>query len=150
MPNIGWNPFAEFARMREEMRHLFPDNSLQPMQHQPYHAMLGPAVDVHETNNEVIVSADIPGVDPTELNVTVDDMQITISGEIERGADRTEEGYRIMERRMGRFSRTIPLPVEVKPDETWADYTRGVLEIRMNKATNGRTRSKRIQIQDKH
>ena len=97
-----------------------------------------------------MVSAEIPGIDPNEINVTVDENQITISGETKRSTERAEEGYRMMERRVGRFSRTIPLPVEVKPDEAWAEYNHGVLEIRMNKAESGRIRSRRLQIKDKH
>ncbi|NLP36096.1 MAG: Hsp20/alpha crystallin family protein [Firmicutes bacterium] len=151
MPHhVSWNPFSEFARLRDEMSHLFPDSPLLPMRGQPFHRMPGPSVDVHETEKEIVVSAEIPGVDPQELDVTVDEMQVTISGEIKRGADRDEQGYRMIERRYGRFSRTIPLPVEVKPDEAIAEYSHGVLEIRMNKAESGRIRSRKLQIKDKH
>lgn len=145
-----WNPFGEFARIQEEMRRLFPDSPFLPMQSQPYSRMPGPSVDIRETEKEVVVSAEIPGVNPDELDVTVDETQITISGEIKRGAEHEKEGYRMMERRYGRFFRTIPLPTEVKPDETWADYQHGVLEIRMNKADQGRTRSRKIRINQQH
>jgi HSP20 family protein len=77
-------------------------------------------------------------------------MQITISGEIKRRADREEDGYRMMERRYGRFTRTVPLPVEVKPDEAWADYQHGILEIRLNKANQGRVRSRKLKINQSH
>jgi HSP20 family protein len=105
---------------------------------------------VHETDKEVVVTAEIPGVEPTDLNVTVDELQITISGETKRSSERDEDGYRLKERRIGRFSRTVPLPAEVKPDEAWADYKHGVLEVRMNKAEQGRIRSRRLQINAKH
>jgi HSP20 family protein len=142
-----WNPYGEFARMSEEMRHLrFPDSPFLDMKGQPYDRMPGPSVDIHETEKEVLVSAEIPGANPDELDIIVDDMQITISGEIKRRADRERDGYRMVERRYGRFSRTVPLPVEVKPDEAWADYDHGVLEVRINKKENGRTRSRRLKV----
>ncbi len=149
MANL-WNPFGEFARMREEMRNLFPHNSLVPMLGDAITRTPSPSVDIHETEKEVVVSAEIPGVDPSELNVIVDEAKITISGETKRSTERSEDGYRMMERRVGRFSRTIPLPVEVKPDEAWAEYKHGILEIRMNKAESGRTRARRLQIKDIH
>jgi HSP20 family protein len=146
-----WNPFGEFARMQKEMRHLmFPDSPLLEMRGQPYDRIPGPWVDIHETEKEVLVSAEIPGVNPEELEITVDEMQVTISGEIKRRADRERDGYRMMERRYGHFTRTVPLPVEVRPDEAWADYEHGILELRINKAENGRIRSRKLKINAKH
>ncbi|EEG76549.1 Hsp20/alpha crystallin family protein [Dethiobacter alkaliphilus] len=143
----SWNPYGEFARMAEEQRHMrFPDSPFLDMKGQPYDRMPGPTVDIHETEKEVLVSAEIPGANPDELDITVDDMQITISGEIKRRADRERDGYRMVERRYGRFSRTVPLPVEVKPDEAWADYHHGVLEVRINKVENGRIRSRKLKV----
>ena len=147
---VSWNPFGELARMRDEMRNFFADSPLLPMQGQYYNRMPGPSVDVHETANEVVVSAEIPGVNPADLDITVDEMQVTISGETKRGTDRSEDGYRMIERRYGRFSRTIPLPAEVKTDEATAEYNRGILEIRMNKAEKGRIRSRKLRITDKN
>ena len=145
-----WNPFGEFSRMQEEMRRVFPDNVQLPMQGQPYNRMPGPSVDIHETEKEVVISAEIPGVNPDELDITIDDTQITISGEIKRGAAHEHDGYRMIERRYGRFSRSVPLPVEVKPDEAWADYKHGVLEVRINKLEGGRTRSRKLKINTTH
>jgi len=145
-----WNPFSELARMREDMGRFFADSPFSPMQWQQFQRLPGPSVDIDETEKEIIVSAEIPGVNPAELDVTVDETKVTISGEIRRSTDRSEEGYRMTERRYGRFSRTIPLPAEVKPDEAVANYSHGVLEIRMNKAEGGRVRSRKLKINDIH
>lgn len=145
-----WNPFSELARMREDMGRFFADSPFFPLHGQHYHRLPGPSVDIDETEKEVIVSAEIPGVNPAELDVTVDETKVTISGEIRRGTDRSQEGYRVTERRYGRFSRTIPLPAEIKPDEAVAKYSHGVLEIRMNKAEGGRVRSRKLKINDIH
>ena len=84
-----------------------------------------------------VVTAEIPGVELTDLNVTVDELQITISGETKRSSERDEDGYRLKERRIGRFSCTVPLPAEVKPDEARHNGAHAVLEVR----TNSRTRA---------
>lgn len=146
MHSLSRNPFDDYERMREGMRHLFPDSPLLPMQGQPFNRMPGPSVDIRENEREITVSAEIPGIDPEELDVTVDETQIIIRGEIKRDARYEPDGYRMMERRYGTFSRTIPLPVEVKPDEAWADYRHGVLEIHLNKTEDGRVRSKKLKI----
>ncbi|MBS4031521.1 MAG: Hsp20/alpha crystallin family protein [Clostridiales bacterium] len=146
MHTLSRNPYDDFERMREGLRHLFPDSPLLPMQGQPYNRMPGPSVDIRENDKEITVSAEIPGIDPEELDVTVDETQVTIRGKIKRGAEREREGYRMMERRYGTFSRTIPLPAEVKPDEAWTDYHHGVLEIHLNKAEGGRVRSIKLNV----
>ncbi len=148
MDLIRWN--NELARMREEMRHLFPDIPQLPPGGLPFTRMQSPSVDVRETEKEVVVSAEIPGVNPEELDVTVDENQVILRGEIKRSAGHEREGYRVMERRFGAFHRTIPLPAEVKPDEAWAEYKDGVLEIRMNKSDRGRERSRKLKINRTH
>ena len=143
---LRWNPFGEFSRLRDDVRNMFPDSPLIPFGGLPFNRMHGPSVDVRETENEVIVSAEIPGANPDEFNVTVNENQLVLRGEVKRGAEHDREGYRMMERRYGSFYRTIHLPVEVKPDEAWADYKNGVLEIRMNKSEKARQRSHRIKV----
>lgn len=150
MDLIRWNPFGDLTRIREDIRQLFPESQSFFLPGMPPGRAAGPSVDVRETENEVIVSAEIPGVDPDELDVTVNDNHIILSGEVKRSVEQEKEGYRMMERRYGTFNRTIPLPVEVKPDEAWAEYKNGVLEIRMNKSDQGRARSRKLKIEKQH
>ena len=91
-------------------------------------------MDLRETDNEIILRADIPGVSPQELDITVDENVIILKGEIKQDQDRNEKGYHITERRYGSFYRTIPLPVAVKSDQSTARYKNGVLELRVPKA----------------
>jgi len=94
----------------------------------------GPSVDLKETDNEIILRADIPGVNPEDLDITVDENTIILKGEIKQDQDRNEKGYHITERRYGSFYRTLPLPVAVKSDQSIARYKNGVLELRVPKA----------------
>ena len=100
----------------------------------------GPSVDLRETDTEVILQADIPGIRQEDFDITVDEDVIILKGETKRDESREEKGYHYSERRYGSFYRTIPLPVEVKSDQALAKYKDGVLELRVPKAE---TRSRR-------
>ncbi len=93
----------------------------------------GPSVDLKETDNEIILHADIPGVNHEDLDITVDENMVILKGETKRDQTHEEKGYHLTERRYGSFYRTIPLPVEVKSDQAAARYKNGVLELRIPK-----------------
>ncbi len=93
----------------------------------------GPSVDLKETEQEIILKADIPGVNQEDLDITVDENVVTLKGETKQDESREEKGYHLTERRYGSFYRTIPLPAEVKTEEATAHYKNGVLELRIPK-----------------
>nr|WP_238480705.1 Hsp20/alpha crystallin family protein [Desulforadius tongensis] len=96
--------------------------------------MAGPRIDVYETENEVVVSCEIPGIERKEdLNVYIDDNVLTISGNVSKVHEVKEEELHRRERYQGRFQRSITLPAPVTEDAR-ARYKNGVLEIRMTKA----------------
>lgn len=107
-----------------------------------------PRVDVHQTEDEVIAVAEIPGVaskDDIEVQVTRD--SITIRGEVRRVHDLQEEDFIHSERYYGNFARTLPLPVEVQPDAAAGRFENGLLEIRIPKTEAGkRQRPHRVNI----
>ena len=104
-----------------------------------------------ETEQEIILHADIPGVNQEDLDITVDENLVILKGETKREQNREEKGYHLMERRYGSFYRTIPLPIEVKPDQAVAHYKNGVLELRIPKAeTAGRRGFKPKIVPDDH
>ncbi|ADG06963.1 Hsp20/alpha crystallin family protein [Kyrpidia tusciae] len=106
-----------------------------------------PRVDVHETENQVVVSCDIPGLRKADdVEIDVDDDRVHLSGVIERDEERREQDFLQRERFYGRFSRTVALPVEVKPESARASYRNGVLEIRMDKARPSRGRRVNIEF----
>jgi len=112
---------------------------------------LGPSIDLKETEQEIILHADIPGVNQEDLDITVDENLVILKGETKREQNREEKGYHLMERRYGSFYRTIPLPIEVKPDQAVAHYKNGVLELRIPKAeTVGRRGFKPKIVPDDH
>lgn len=107
----------------------------------------GPSIDLKETENEVILQADIPGVNQEDLDLTVDENMVILKGESKRDETREEKGYHLTERRYGSFHRTIPLPVEVKSDQATARYKNGVLEVRIPKAETAKKRGYKPRIE---
>lgn len=112
----------------------------------------GPSVDLRETDKELILEADLPGVRQEDLDITVDENVVILKGETKRDETREEKGYHLTERRYGGFYRTIPLPVQVKSDQAVARYKNGVLELHLPKVevTARRGFKPRIETDDRH
>lgn len=106
--------------------------------------VLAPPVEVNETESEVIVSTELPGMKRDEVEVTIHDDTLTIRGEKKDTTERKEGKYRYTERRFGQFVRTVQLPTLVNTEKVKAKFDDGVLEVRMPIADNAKPR--RIEI----
>ena len=95
--------------------------------------LLHPRVDVYQTEEDVIVKAEIPGVSKEDLNVYVDENSIRLTGQTKRDERYKDENMYRTERFYGSFSRTIPLPVEVKSDRAKAEYKEGFCRLACQK-----------------
>jgi HSP20 family protein len=92
-------------------------------------------VDVSESPNEVIVKAEVPGIEKKEdVTITVHENHLHLSGKIERSTEEKGENMHRAERYYGQFSRTIPLPAAVDETGAKASYKNGILEVRLPKA----------------
>lgn len=123
-----WNPLREVKSLRDQMN-KFLDETFHPDRAFD----LRPSVDVYETEEEVIAKADIPGIDPSEIEIMVSENNLIIQGEVSEGKEVGEEGYHKVERQIGNFKRSITLPAKIKHEEAKASAAQGVLEIRMPK-----------------
>lgn len=92
-----------------------------------------PAVDVYEKGNEVIIEAEIPGVEKEELSISISENKVTIKGEVKREKEIKEEDYYLYERSYGRFQRTVELPTEIDADKAKANYKDGILKVTLPK-----------------
>ncbi|GIV79298.1 Hsp20/alpha crystallin family protein [Litorilinea aerophila] len=108
--------------------------------------LFNPRVDVSETDKEIRVSAELPGMEPDDIEVTVSGNLLTISGEKRAEHEEQGEQYYRMERTYGSFQRTIPLPYEVDADKVNARYKNGVLTITLPKPGEAQGRRWRIPI----
>jgi HSP20 family protein len=104
-----------------------------------------PSANVHETDKELVVTAELPGIDQADIRLTVTPAQLVISGEKKEETERTPSGYHVFERRYGSFVRTMPLPPGLDVDKADARAKNGVLTIRIPKAT-GQTGTRRVQV----
>ncbi|MEW6572361.1 MAG: Hsp20/alpha crystallin family protein [Bacillota bacterium] len=142
------DPFGEISNLREQMNRLW--DVLRPgfgLRWGASGEVTGPRMDLYQTDNDVIAVAEIPGLESKDdIEVTVTPDTLTLRGELKRGYEYREEGILHGERYYGAFSRTLSLPVEVKPEESTASYKNGVLEVRMPKTDAGRRRSVKVPI----
>jgi HSP20 family protein len=149
MPKLArWSPVDDLAAFRDRMNQLFEDfvgGSL--LQRSLSEARWTPSVDVYETDTEVVVKAEVPGMKKEDLQVAATPEAITISGQTATEKEVREESYVRRERRTGRFSRTLPLPAAIKADETKAKFVDGVLEVRAPKEHAGPAEGPRIGIE---
>ena len=139
MALIPWNPFRDLENIgRDTGGFRYP---------KPVFGGMSAKVDVYQTENEVVVKAEIPGVAKEDLNLYVDENSVRLSGQTKKENEFKEEHAYRTERFYGTFSRVIPLPVEVKSEETKAEYRDGILTVRVPKAQPSKPKGRRIDIQ---
>jgi HSP20 family protein len=105
-----------------------------------------PQVDVTETDKEVKVSAEIPGVEPKDIDVSVEDGMLTIKGEKKYEREEKEKGQYRTERSYGSFKRAIELPAEVDESKAKAEFKKGVLRLTLPKRPGAPSRRKKIPV----
>jgi len=140
-------PFRDFERMRREMDHLWDSFfERRPRRGEEEMEWL-PALDLAETNNEIVVKAEVPGMDPKDIDISLSDGILTIKGEKKQEKEEKEEGYHLVERSYGYFSRTIELPREVQSDKINASYKNGVLKIVLPKSEKAKKKEVKIKVE---
>lgn len=147
MALVRWEPFRELAALQNEMGRWMSQLSGGAVPGNGQSSTWLPAVDVWETEDELVFSFDLPGIDENEIAVELDDNVLTVSGRRERTAEHSNERFYRFERRYGTFSRSVTLPAGVSEKDIKASYTNGVLEIRVPKPEE--QKPKRIEIGSK-
>lgn len=130
-----WEPFKEMMSLRNAMDRLLEESFVSPsrlfMEREGFGLV---PVDVYQTDKDVIVKASLPGYKPEEVDISITGDILTIKGEHKEEQETEEENYFYKERRYGSFSRSIPIPVEVKSEKAEATFDNGVLMLKMPKA----------------
>lgn len=130
-------PYAPLMELRSEMDRLF-DSLLRDPWGSLTEGFGGgrawlPAVDVSESDQEVTIRAEIPGVDPKDLEVSVAGNRLTLAGEKKEHSEKDGKNFHHSESRYGAFRRTIELPSGVDPNQISAEHSQGVVTIRLKK-----------------
>ena len=105
-----------------------------------------PRIDVSETDQALVITAELPGVEQNDLDVQLSDTALTIKGEKKVERDEKSAGLHMRERSYGAFTRTIPLPVEIEQDKVDAKFVNGVLTITLPKSPEATSRTRSVEI----
>jgi len=141
---IRWNPLRDMMRMRSEIDRMFDDAFNAPLAEWSEETNWGLPLDVAENDDAFVVKASVPGMNPEDLEITLTDNTLTIKGEVKADETIDEERYHVRERRYGRFTRSLSLPVPVESDDVDATYENGILTLNIPKAEM--VKPKRISI----
>lgn len=153
-------PMALFGRLREELDRVFDNFGFGRSRMMPAwrdfspgifefgRGMWHPEVEVFEREGDLVIRADLPGLNKDDVKVEVTDNAITIEGERRNEQEERREGYYRSERSYGTFRRTIPLPEGVDAEDANASFRNGVLEITLHLPEGATVRGRRIEIKD--
>ena len=138
MPAINrFDPFRDITTLRDEMNRLFNRTVGDGVSSG---SAWTPAVDIFDTDQAIVLRAELPGLDPDDIEIEIDDNVLALKGE-RRFEETVQEGrYYRLERAYGHFQRNVTLPQGVKADEISATFDKGVLSVRVPKAEEVRPR----------
>jgi len=137
---IPWKEGDPFVSLRRQMNRLFDDFGGADWRPQAW----APVVDVEETKDDVLVRAEIPGIDPKKVEIEVLGDALQLRGEKKEETEKSERNWHRVERRWGSFVRIVPLPCTVDSEKAVANAKDGVLTIKLAKREEDKAR--RIQV----
>ena len=132
---VRWEPWSDLVSLREAMDRLFEESVVRP--HAGWLAPLGNgslAVDMYETDDEVVVKTAVPGIKSEDIDVSITGDVLTIKGETKAEEKVEKANYIRQERRYGAFSRSLTLPSTVVADKATAEFENGILTLTLPKA----------------
>ena len=130
-----WEPMREIVTLREAMDHLFDDAFTHPFgMTDGRHTSSIPAIDMYQTDNEVVIKASLPGVKTEDVQINMTGDLLTIKGEMKQADKSKTKNYHIHEQRLGAFERRVQLPILVVSDKARAEFENGVLTVTLPKA----------------
>jgi len=131
-----WEPVREMMTLREAMDRLFDDAFTRPfsLNREGGSTWSSPAIDMYQTDDEVVVKAALPGFKPDEVQINVTGDILTIKGEVKHEEEKKDKSWHIREQRWGSFERSLRLPTGVISDRAKADFDNGILTISLPKS----------------
>jgi HSP20 family protein len=136
---IRWEPAREMVTLREAMDRLFDDAFTRPFGLAS--GLQAPAVDLYQTDEEVVVRASLPGMKAEDVQISITGDLLTLKGEFKEKEEKKEKAYHLREQRFESFERILSLPAEVVADKAKADFEDGVLTITIPKADEVKPRT---------
>lgn len=144
-----WDPFRGLSTLQDEVNRLF-DSTFKGNSSSSTLTAWAPAVDIYETENELVVKADLPDISEKDIDVRVENNMLTIRGE--RKFDQTvkEDNFLRVERAYGAFSRSFSLPNTVNTEGIQATYKNGVLQVELPKRAESKPKQVKVNVSNGH
>lgn len=144
-----FDPFRDMASLQDEVERMFRETFGDASGRRAVTSAgaWSPALDVEESEDDFTLHIELPGVSPDEVDVSLEENVLTVTGERSFYNEKEAEGFHRVERHFGRFHRAVRLPDRVDPDMVQASYEDGILKIVVPKAPESKPR--RIQIETK-
>ncbi|MDO9211934.1 MAG: Hsp20/alpha crystallin family protein [Deltaproteobacteria bacterium] len=148
MALIRWDPFREMSALQERMNRLFSDVRAQaPVRGEEIvQGAWIPAVDIFETNEAIVLKAELPGITAQDISVEVKDNTLTLKGEKKFEKEVKEENYHRVERSYGSFQRAFTLPGTIHQEKVKAKFKDGILEITLPKVEEAKPKQVKVEI----
>ncbi len=143
-PELAWPSFGRLSDLRDEIDRLFEAPLAEWARSSQVFAGWTPALDIYEDKDNVYVKAELPGMKREEIELTLHDGVLSISGERKAETKREDAEVHRVERFFGRFQRTVTLPGPIAADKVKAEYKDGILSIKLPKTEE--SKPKRIDV----
>jgi HSP20 family protein len=140
-----WNQSRGWTSLQDQVNRLFEDNFTRDRSHADL-ATWAPSVDIYETENELVVKADLPDLQDKDIDVRVENNTLTIRGERKFDKDVNPDNYLRVERAYGSFTRSFSLPNTVSSESIRAEYRNGVLTLHMAKREESKPKQIKISV----
>jgi HSP20 family protein len=149
-----WRPFMGLTRWESEMDRMMDDFFGRRMRSWWPERWLGreaeittPSVDVYEEKDEIVVKAELPGMDKSDIEVNISDSHLILRGEKKKEEKVEDKNYYRCERSYGAFLRTVELPADVQADKIKASFKNGILEVRLPKSEEAKSKEIKIKVE---
>jgi HSP20 family protein len=147
MELVPWRPFGgELDSLRKEMDSLWNRFFGERPFTKPFTEEWSPSVDISETEDKLLIKAELPGLEAKDINVSISGDMLTIKGEKEKEKEEKDEHYHCVERYSGSFQRVFQLPTGVQGDKVEATFEKGVLKITFPKVEDAKKKQIEVKV----
>lgn len=145
MTLIRWNPFQDLVSIQDEMNRMF-DSYFSRKPGGGEMMIWNPVVDISETEEEITVAAEVPGIKKEDIKITIQDNVLTLSGEKNEEKEEKNKQYHRVERSFGSFQRSFSLPSSVSADKIKAKYKDGILVVVLPKSEESKPKEIQVKV----
>lgn len=146
---VRWDPFQQMNRLQDRVNRLFNESAYRPTEENDFFGVWAPPVDIFETDNELVLKAELPGITPESVDIRIENNTLSLKGERRFEDESKKDNYHRMERSYGTFIRSFTLPRSVEQEKVSADYKDGLLTVTLPKKEETKTKQIAIKVQNK-